>query len=485
MVSGKPPRHSKSKAEPVTIDLDAKDVKDMSRESQPTSKDDAAAKTSSDIKTGNTQEPAKDAVKPENPKPVWDQTVQTPIEPEPNVGKADETKAETIKPAAVDQPSSSFPPKTEATSGEKKSEFAKPDAAKPDTVKATPFTAQPPKTDTPKTDAAKSQSTTPPLGAKPSTSTASTPKVAETKSASNSGLIAVGIVGGLIALLAAGSMQYAGYLPPFAGNGSSFEELSALKTQIANLQQQASNTPQASGDTSALEQRLAALESSTSSGGDLTGKVTQLESAISSLQAERSAQDEKTAELTRRLNDAEAKINEPRDDIEVARAIASAGLKAAIDRGGPFLTELDTLSRVTPDDPAIQSLRPFANTGVPSRAELVRNFPGVANSMLNSLRQSDPNQGIVDRLAESAMSLVKVRPVGNVEGEGAEAKIARMEDKLRNGDLKGAALEWDGLPEPAKAASADYKKSLDARVEVEDLVNGTLTRAINSTGQQG
>ena len=30
MVSGKPPRHSKSKAEPVTIDLDAKDVKAIS-----------------------------------------------------------------------------------------------------------------------------------------------------------------------------------------------------------------------------------------------------------------------------------------------------------------------------------------------------------------------------------------------------------------------------------------------------------------------
>jgi hypothetical protein len=80
---------------------------------------------------------------------------------------------------------------------------------------------------------------------------------------------------------------------------------------------------------------------------------------------------------------------------------------------------------------------------------------------------------------------VKVRPVGNIEGESAEAKIARIEDKLRNGDLKGAALEWDSLPEPAKATSADFKKSLDARVEVEDLVNGTLTRAISSTGQQG
>lgn len=203
------------------------------------------------------------------------------------------------------------------------------------------------------------------------------------------------------------------------------------------------------------------------------------------MQAERSAQATATAELTRRLADAEAKINEPRDDIEVARAIASAALKAAIDRGGPFLTELDTLSRVTSDDPAIASLQSFAATGVPSRSELMQKFPDVANAMLSAINQPDPNQGIMERLTESAFSLVKVRPVGNIEGETPEAMIARMENKLRNGDLQGAALEWNGLPDAARTVSADYKKSLDARIEVENLVGGTLNRAITSTGRQG
>lgn len=40
MVSGKPPRHSKSKAEPVTIDLDAKDVKAISAEGDAARTDD-------------------------------------------------------------------------------------------------------------------------------------------------------------------------------------------------------------------------------------------------------------------------------------------------------------------------------------------------------------------------------------------------------------------------------------------------------------
>lgn len=74
MVSGKPPRHSKSKAEPVTIDLDAKDVKAISADVD-------AAKT--DEKPGDkmpvaTATPDVSETKPEaattgNPAPVWDQ----------------------------------------------------------------------------------------------------------------------------------------------------------------------------------------------------------------------------------------------------------------------------------------------------------------------------------------------------------------------------------------------------------------------------
>ncbi|KQO73753.1 COG4223 family protein [Rhizobium sp. Leaf262] len=454
MVSGKPPRHSKSNAEPVTIDLDAKDVKEIGKEKDAAAADNAG-KPEPDKEAVPAQSAAIDTPK-ESPKPIWDQEVKKPIEPEPNIHKTDDVKAQ---PAGAQEP--------------------------PKTSSVPPFKAETPKPSQTSSSSPKVEPSKPAPETKTSTSTATKPKTEAEKSSGNSGLLAAGIVGGLIALLAAGSMQYAGYLPPFSGNAGSSDELATLKTQVANLREQIANAPQATADTSALETRLAALENSASGGGDLANKVSSLESTVSTLQSDKSAQDTANAELTRRLSAAETKINEPRDDIEVARAIASAGLKAAIDRGGPFLTELDTLSKVTPNDPAIQSLQPFANTGVPSRAELTRNFPDVANAMLGSLNQADPNQGIFDRLTESALSLVKVRPVGNVEGEGPEAKIARMEDKLRNGDLKGAALEWDGLPEPAKAASADFKKSLDARVQVEDLVNGTLTRAISSTGQQG
>jgi len=494
MVSGKPPRHSKSKTEPVTIDLDAKDVTDVSATKSSTPADTTATSAPIDAKPvtePSTPEPvtpatsAADSVKAENPKPIWDQPTKSPIEPEPNVGKPQDASGKDEGPAKTDATLKQEPPKaTAAAASTTTSSAASSSAADSAKTTSTTFGKDAPKSDPFKPQTTASTSSSASSTSKPSAATTSTSR--DAKPQGNSGLIAAGIVGGLIALLAAGSMQYAGVLPSSSADSGSSTELAALKSQVASLQQQIAQAPKGqSADTSALEQRLAALESSTASGGDASAKISQLETTVSTLQSERATEDQKIASLTQRLDAAETKINEPRDDVEVARAIASAALKAAIDRGGPFLTELDTLSKVTPDDPAIQSLRPFANTGVPTRAELVRRFPDVANAMLTALRPTDPNEGIFDRLANSAMSLVKVRPVGNVEGEGDDAKIARMEDKLQNGDLKGAALEWDALPEAAKTASADYKKSLDARIQVEDLVNSTLNRAVSSTGQQG
>jgi hypothetical protein len=203
------------------------------------------------------------------------------------------------------------------------------------------------------------------------------------------------------------------------------------------------------------------------------------------LAAEKKAGEEAQAALLMRLEALEKKMSEPRDDVEVAVAIASAGLKAAIDRGGPFTTELDTLTGIDPNNPAVRELKAFAATGVPSRSKLVADFPGIADQILASINSGNPDQSLTDRLLSSALSIVKVRPVGNVEGETPDAIVARMEAKLTDGDLKGADAEWQKLPQTGKQASAGYEKSLSARIRVEELVGSTLTKAVQGTETKG
>jgi hypothetical protein len=319
---------------------------------------------------------------------------------------------------------------------------------------------------------------------------------------SASGLIAAGIFGGLVALLGAGSIQYAGYLPSSPAPQSVSNDITSLSADIEGLKQSVANlaaTP-SNPDDGAIEKRITALETAAKTPtaaapadsatieamnqkiAELTGQIDQLRSAVSQASEQQATNG---ADIGKRLDEAEKKLDEPRRDVAVAQAIAAAGLKAAIDRGGPFLAELDTFAGVSPDDPAVADLRNFAETGVPSRAELIRQVPDVATAIVNAVNQPDPNQSWSDRLMASATSLVSVRPVGNIEGKSVQAIAARIEDKVKNGDLPGASAEWNDLPTEGKQASAAFKQSLEARIRVEDLVGGALSKAVSGTGKEG
>lgn len=446
MAPGNPPRHSKSTDEPVTIDLDAQEI--ASEES-----------ASKDIQHGAGPDIGKAADEVAEAPPETSESI-VPDEgltgerddSDASKAKADAPVEETAEPFAYDKaPDPELPPYNHA-----------------------PEPVEPPKSEP------------------------------QRQPGGTSGLIAAGIVGGLIALIGAGAIQYAGFLPGSSAPQTSSPEVINLSGEIDGLKQSVANlaaAPQAAPANDALESRIAALEtaakapqaagSGTDSAtvdalnqkiSDLTAQLDQLRGAVSQATEQRATNG---AELEQRLTAAEQKLNEPRQDVAVAKAIAAAGLKAAIDRGGPFVAELDTYAGVSPDDPVVADLKNFAETGVPSRAELIRQAPDVATAIVGSVNKADPNESWSDRLMAGAKSLVSVRPVGNIEGDSVEAIAARMEDKVKNGDLPGAANEWTTLPADAKQASAAFKQSLDARIRVEELVGSALSKAVSGTGKEG
>jgi hypothetical protein len=428
MTSGNPPRHSKSNDAPVTIDLDAGDTTRAIGPETTTERDGGQVGAS----------PADD--------------VEMPLDTEAETAPGNEQRAR------ADEDAFEAVPQEQASASAEPSE--NPPAPKP-------------------------------------------------REAAVAGLIASGIVGGLIALLCAGAIQYAGLLPSGGSGAKDNADITSLNAEIDGLKQTVANlaaAPAAKPD-AGLENRVAALETAvknapaaqTTSGGDGTQNSGALDAAnqkIADLSAEveqlktsmtQSSQDQAStgADITKRLDAAEKKLSEPDEAAAVARAIAAAGLKAAIDRGGPFRPELDTFAGVAPDDPAIADLRNFAEIGIPSRADLIRQVPDVATVIVNSTQQQDQDQSWSNRLMSSAQSLVTVRPVGDVKGDGIDAIAARFENKVKNGDLPGAVNEWNTLPDEAKSASAAFKQSLDARIRVEDLVGDALSKAIAGAGKQG
>ena len=315
---------------------------------------------------------------------------------------------------------------------------------------------------------------------------------------SRGSLLAASFVVGVVVLAGAAGLQYWGVLPNMGSDDKMAGTLNMLSGDVEAMKSSITALKEAKPEVdfgpvndkiAAIEKKLATVPQPNGLSADADARISALNDEVSGLKTaladQKKAEDETKAALLLRLEALEKKTSEPRDDIQVAVAIASAGLKAAIDRGGPFTAELDTLAGIDANDPAVKELKSFAATGVPSRADLVAQFSDVADRILGAINAGNPNQSLTDRLLSSAFSVVKVRPVGNVEGDTPEAIVARMETKLTNGDLKGADAEWQKLPAAGKQVSADYAKSLSARIRVEELVSSTLTKAVQGTETKG
>ena len=87
---------------------------------------------------------------------------------------------------------------------------------------------------------------------------------------------------------------------------------------------------------------------------------------------------------------------------------------------------------------------------------------------------------IFERLLSSAETLVKVRPVGPVEGSGVPETVARLEAALIDGDFARALAEYETLPEASKAAGRSLVDKVRARLAAEQLVEKATAAALKS-----
>ncbi len=308
-------------------------------------------------------------------------------------------------------------------------------------------------------------------------------------------LLAAGFAGGVIALAGAAALFYSGVLAQTGPSAKLQDEIATLKQDIAALKSgdQSGAVTTLQSDLSALKNRV---ESLSGSGGDslsaLQSQVQELQktvqadaSQLQSLSQEndslKSAISSDQQALQQKLAALEQKVNTPGKDLAVARAIAAAGLKSAIDRGDDFASELSTYAEVAPQGTDLSALQSLAQEGVPTREALSEQFSALADDIIAAADQPPPDTGIFNRLVDSAKGLVNVRPVGDVEGDSVPAIVARIENDLKLGKLSQAEKEWQSLPAEAKTVSAKFQSALSARIKADELVSETLSGALSST----
>ena len=165
---------------------------------------------------------------------------------------------------------------------------------------------------------------------------------------------------------------------------------------------------------------------------------------------------------------------------KVALAIAAAALKSAIERGGPFMAEVETFAAIAPESPELPALRDIAAKGVASRADLVAEVDDAANAMIAASESVGEDAGFWERLLSSAESLIKVRPIGAIEGDtragqggahgsGIEGRRAcpggrRIRNAARNAEGGGTTVRRQD-PRPARGRTT-RRQGARRRVEI-------------------
>ncbi|UHD46589.1 hypothetical protein LUX29_05070 [Aureimonas altamirensis] len=340
-------------------------------------------------------------------------------------------------------------------------------------------------------------------------------------------LVGAAVGGAVIALVGGGILLYGGLLPglpvaqPAASQYASAGEVqrlsgdvSAMREVVEQIQSAqaaggATTSPVSATDFSALSDRVAAaertLQSGTSASGDLATALDDVRSQIDQVrQAADAAQQAATgaADTANSANEAStaargdaqqagqqvASIGSRVDAIESANrnaaiALSAAALKAAIDRGGAFMPELEAYAQASGGGEAVDALRDSAASGVTTLAQLQADWPELERTLLLAVRPETANAPVQDQFMAGLRSLVTVRPEGAASetAEGPEGAVARMDSALRQGDLSTFLSERQTLPEPAQQASADFAARVEARRQAGELVDGALTNALNAT----
>jgi hypothetical protein len=167
---------------------------------------------------------------------------------------------------------------------------------------------------------------------------------------------------------------------------------------------------------------------------------------------------------TKSVTDEIARRNAANGGDRVERlAIASEALRAAAERGDPFVAELAAVKTLGGDPKATAALEPYSAIGVPRAGVLAAEISALVPAMLRAARATSRESGVLDKLQASAERLVRIRRIGESAGEDPETVIARIEVKAANGDLSGVLDEVARLPDAARAPAAAWQRKAEAR----------------------
>ncbi|MBV8190544.1 MAG: uroporphyrinogen-III synthase [Alphaproteobacteria bacterium] len=218
---------------------------------------------------------------------------------------------------------------------------------------------------------------------------------------------------------------------------------------------------------------------------DLQRQIEALRATLQTLDQRVASQREQAKSLSDTLS---ARGTSEQKVLQAARAAATIGVAArisfALDLGAPFSADLALLGPLIQGDAKlgeiVAQLQPYAEAGVVSRAALAADFPAVAKA---ALAQDLADDSFGERVLGKLRNLVSLRRVGDVPGDSVDAKIARAEVALKQGNLTQAVALMKSLPANVASAVAPWLAKAEAHLATEQAVDRLSAYAVQLLGQ--
>jgi hypothetical protein len=159
-------------------------------------------------------------------------------------------------------------------------------------------------------------------------------------------------------------------------------------------------------------------------------------------------------------------------------AVLALSLEQRFAAGAPFAAELAALSQLGVAADALAPLKPFAETGAPSRSAVSASWAKIEPAVAAAV--PPPERSGWDRLLDHMRALVRVHRVGEAAGDEAfDPPIAQVGAAIDRGDFAAALAAYGQLPEASRAAGASWADAVKARAAAAKAASALRDQAIS------
>ncbi len=151
------------------------------------------------------------------------------------------------------------------------------------------------------------------------------------------------------------------------------------------------------------------------------------------------------------------------DDRAARLAVAAEALRAAIERGVPYASELGAVKSFSVDASALTPLEPFAASGMPEAQTLARELATLTPTLERASGAAPSENTFLGRLQANAQKIIRVTPVDAPRGDDPGAVLTRADAAAARGDIGNALIELSRLPDAARSAATPWIQKAQAR----------------------